>query len=572
MNSTPSIQCALPYCRSFQEPQTKTSLTLRITAIALGTILLTTSLLIFLNVSFLSHLGTIGGVSFASVGSISLLLGSLLKQVRNIEIQSFMKKENNLKEEGSTTYQDSLENEGSTTSQDLSEDDEPEIEHFSEEENVVGSNRKEPEDNSPPQPPVTPTVSVFTPNIQREARTLQQLPELAPPQETKIHSGYGEFILCSKRGRTITHTDYTQAYTTLHQHSLSYLLENFEGEELEKAYGSRGKNLQQEIEQINSDWSVFFVPRTLYELTFIHACIEEDLQAGAICPMFQFHTSSRHNSDNGDYAKCYSKELNKVLTKRAVCWHRCKFNDAGNPSDEKVVLIAHQINQIFLEMFAKTNTILFTHLEIALQEEIAYLSEYFGSAKGEELVDCNEGGPGTNFQGNSSRGIIKSLGIKTEAQKTIVSNTLALECSELAQNHLFLFRGIVFENDFPDHHNKPYSLSYGSSLYAGFLYDGGATSFHYMRQKDLDAFVTSLPISEVKQSPFYYPVSTTVCQFYGKGEIFHGRSRSWKNGGKPGGLRGTGNKWQHLKSDISQEQFLQDFEKYYREHTYSLKD
>lgn len=134
------------------------------------------------------------------------------------------------------------------------------------------------------------------------------------------------------------------------------------------------------------------------------------------------------------------------------------------------------------------------------------------------------------------------MGIRNETDAQIIRDAIAFECSKIAVHSLFLYRGSDFQKDsassLPEQ-DKPYSLSYGSSLFAGCLYDGGATAFHYMRNEK-NAYAVPLAFHQLDDSPFFVPTTHPVAQLSGDGEIFHARTKAWKDFDllKIGGMKG----------------------------------
>lgn len=184
------------------------------------------------------------------------------------------------------------------------------------------------------------------------------------------------------------------------------------------------------------------------------------------------------------------------------------------------------------------------------------------------LGDCNTPGPTTNFGCESSRGSIKPMGIRNETDAQMIRNAIALDCSKIAQKAFFLYRGADFQKDSTScwsDKDKPYSLSYGTSLFAGCLYDGGATAFHYMRNGK-NAYAVPVPFDQLNDSPFYIPPTHIVAQLFGDGEIFHGRTKIWNGYGlqEIGGMNMgvNGHQRDHLISNLTKDELTTQFQHY----------
>ncbi|QLH35469.1 MAG: hypothetical protein HWD61_04370 [Parachlamydiaceae bacterium] len=160
------------------------------------------------------------------------------------------------------------------------------------------------------------------------------------------------------------------------------------------------------------------------------------------------------------------------------------------------------------------------------------------------------------------------MGIRNEIDAQIIRDAVALECSKIAQHSLFLYRGGDFQKDSIScwgDKDKAYSLSFGSSLFAGCLFDGGATAFHYMRNGK-NAYAIPVSFDQLTRSPFFVPTTHTLAQLFGDGEIFHARTKAWKDydANKLGGMNmgANGHERNHLISNLSKEELYAQFETY----------
>lgn len=407
-----------------------------------------------------------------------------------------------------------------------------------------------------------------------EPQIVDESQKRSPPEiadETQITNGHGEFVVFSKSSKEIDSETFEKAYEIFHKYSLTSCLNSQEGDPLD-IYQNRDQLIHAEVNQLNPDLEVQFIPRTLYDLTFLRACIEEDRTANAIC---EFLDPIMHRGLGPDFSV-------KLKSPEEHCWHVCCFKDEGNPLDPKVVNSAYRVNQLFSEYIQNLN---YEKTKELTESHIEYLKDFHQQCEDKKVTigNCNTPEPTTNFGFESTRGAIKPMGIRDEKDAQIIRNALALECSELAQRNILLFRGACYLSDKPFSENQrcPYSLSFGTSLFAGALYDGGATSFHYMRgfhsakprsakpglgrRQHNDAFCLLLPLVEAgPASAFYYPLSSALCQMYGEGEVFHGRTKAWRGAtGLPGVQQGAS--WEYLKSELSQEELIELVEDRYKE-------
>ena len=158
-----------------------------------------------------------------------------------------------------------------------------------------------------------------------------------------------------------------------------------------------------------------------------------------------------------------------------------------------------------------------------LEYEIMFYQDYYH--KVETPNNCNHPGPTTNFNIESRRGSIRPCGIKDQSHINIIRRVCQLECSLLAQTHILLYRGAKLSEDDVIRNNSIYSLSFGTSLFAGIFYDGAATAFHFIRNDNCDAYCIPILYKKIEQSCFYIPQDNTICQLFGKGEVFHARTK-----------------------------------------------
>ncbi len=308
----------------------------------------------------------------------------------------------------------------------------------------------------------------------------------------------------------------------------------------------------------------------LYELIFIRKCIREDLKHNEVCSQLSPATylkTVKLEDYEGDREKFESFQKGRLKTlAQKKCWHLCYFDDVGDNDHPGVRDVAYRLNRVVVKTLSPTADgftpeELFKHVE----NEIEFLKKYYSN---NSVGHCNYPGPTTNFSGDSMRGAIRSMGIRDDKDAQIIRDAIAIECSQIARKAFFLYRGADFQNDSANcwsNKNKPYSLSFGSSLFAGSLYDGGATAFYYMR-KGKNAYAIPVPFDHLNSSPFFIPPTNTVAQLFGHGEIFHGRTKAWKDydlkkiGGLPGSAKDF--KTDHLKSELSKDELLIQFQHY----------
>lgn len=386
----------------------------------------------------------------------------------------------------------------------------------------------------------------------------RSLPERFKPEEGKIHEGNGEYIVfrTSSNGENSipSKSIYEQVYQIFNTYAPTAIMSKERGLEAMEQATNRYEIIRSKVKALDPTLEIAFVPRTLYELVLIRKCIQEDVTNGSIC---NFTNRFEHRSNN-------------ILSRQRKCWHLCCFDNVGDNNHAGVKEIAYRLNKAMIKAFSPTPGG-FTHQELAgfVEKEITFLKTHHANGLNEQqkLADCTFPGPTTNFGFESNRGNIRSTGIRNETDAQIVRKAVALECSKAAKHTFFIYRGSNFKVDSPK--SGFFSLSYGSSLFAGCVFDGGATPFHFMRQPNLDAYAVPVPFDQLHTSPFYIPPTNAIAQLFGYGEYFHARTKG-ADGNPP--LMGfnamfldNNAKTDHLKSSMKRKELDVQFSRYKRE-------
>jgi len=398
----------------------------------------------------------------------------------------------------------------------------------------------------------------------------------------KITMGHGEYIVFHKlsngKNEPLSVETFDKVYDVLLRYSPPSLV-NSDSEKGMERCANRYTLIKNKIKKIDSTLEAIFIPRTLYELVFIRKCIQEDLKNKRICPDLDpyKHRPSLSDFNNEAEREAFCEQQLAARIKRK-CWHMCHFTDEGDNRHAGVKNVAYRLNQVMLKAFKPQNEgFSKQELSIFAEKEIQFLKTHYQNGraimekmKKGERVDfvgsISTSNPTTNFGFESERGSTKPMGVRGERDAQIIRNAIALECSAVAKHSVFLYRGADFEKEAVSHRadkDTPYSLSYGASLFAGCVYDGDATAFYYMR-KSKNAYAIPVSFRELNNSAFFIPKTHAVAQIFGHGEIFHARTKAWKDFDvkKMGGINYGINKnvRQHLRSNLSQEELCAQFE------------
>jgi hypothetical protein len=393
--------------------------------------------------------------------------------------------------------------------------------------------------------------------------------------ETKVLTGFGEFIVfrVDKIGSEITKETYEKVYEIFQMYSPQQILSNnSNGEEISKAYANRHKLISTKVKEIDNTLEIAFVPRTLYELIFLRKCIREDAKRDRVCPLL--------TTTKGGLAKILTN-----YAERDKCWHLSYFKDSGDDRDANVKELAHRLNRIIVKTLSpQSEGFTLSEFHIALDKEIAFFQNYYKECQKitEEwkndtrdywIISSVTHSPGPAVSFGYDLNDYSPNGIRDDKDAKIVKKVLDLDCSKIAQTCLFLYRGSDYEKDkiFSEKNsNIPYSISYGTSLFAGSVYDPGASVFCYARTEE-NTHAIPIPLASLKspKMPFHVPATNAICQLTGHGEHFHGRSKVWRDCDMKIilGIWGLADiisqsNRNYLKSDLSKEDLIKKFDVY----------
>lgn len=331
--------------------------------------------------------------------------------------------------------------------------------------------------------------------------------------EGKVKAGQGEYIVYHKRNdnkvEDVSYETYLSAYEILNENR-EYIDDSKEGKD-------RYHSIKEQLKKIDPTLRIIFIPKTLYELFFIHSCIQEDLENKKTCEL------GHH---------MYKQEITPEMEGYKKCWHICKFEQDKECDSNRASVkeLAFRLNQIIFNTSHAGNMTLQEHLE-KTEQFIQFLKEHHEisrDANSNKLdIEYNCGKPTLScyFYTESRRGLLMPLGIKNEQQAEIIRNAVKLDCSKLAQKSLIVFRGPSLRSDLLLNKKTSHSLSYGHSLFAGCVRDPSATAFHYMRNENNTAYAIAIPFDQLSLSPFIIPPGNTMARLFGYGEVFHARTK-----------------------------------------------
>lgn len=336
---------------------------------------------------------------------------------------------------------------------------------------------------------------------------LSQLYKNMKSQNLSVEDGYGEYIIHSTGPHTQIPEDlYNTAYAVTEKYRLNL------GE-----VANRPHALRKELQIIDSNLDIAFIPRTLYELLYIRAAIQEETRDKAICPL-QTIDSFKAFQD-GSWAVSADK-INR-------CWHLCRFNDKTPFDGQAKTLrtLSFRLNALAIETFRPEQHFTGTQIASFAEKEVSFLKNHcqmFSDIFRKEMKTfCGCSGAAINFglpQGNGERVKCHPMGITDNQDAQIVYNAIALECDKSSQNSYVLYRG--GDLFIPD---DTTSICWGTSLFGGAFLDGTACVFHYVSAKKRKAYALVVPAKEATTA-FHIPSWHPIRHLFSQGEFHHARS------------------------------------------------
>jgi hypothetical protein len=377
------------------------------------------------------------------------------------------------------------------------------------------------------------------------------------PPEGVIKNGYGEYLVYRNDAEgnkvAVTEKEYETIFEVVEAARI------LKGDEIPS---DRHSYLEGKIqEKLGNEVRISFIPRTLYEQIFLHECVQEEinkkncLNANETGISMGLQRTSPENQTRAVYGMKVTPEDRKRYIKTGLegaFWQLCIYDDQDytdrfknrNEDDYRsahLIKVASRLNEVALGKFkGKRDGFTFAEILEAQKAETSFFKS-FKDPTSENYPKSKI--PYSTFISITQRfrdethpirnHDMHPLGIRNERDEQILQKAIQLECSAEAVNHLVLYRGAKFSDDEVTklHSNEVIanSLSYGTSLYAGVLYDGGATAIQYMRQGYVDAqsYLVPLKYQFAGQTPFHAFIAHPLISLGSHGEIFHARTKIW---------------------------------------------
>ncbi len=326
---------------------------------------------------------------------------------------------------------------------------------------------------------------------------------------SEIQDGHGEWIVRKRAAdgfEPVNLATYTQVSKIFEEyHPVKWAMEQDEA-----LLPQRVTLLKEKVKSIDGSLELTFIPRTLYDLTFMRNSAEEDL---AKEKDFLYQDPDHPTKLEIDQVRTLSEKYNQG-------WIR-----AGATLE-----LAHRLNEIFSNILNTTlqNRPSFKYGELKglLDRHLLFFQEVHEGSKSKiaekagSIACCNVRSPLSSFSSESTRGMLQPIGLKEEWMADIVRQALSLEC---LKGKIVMYRGSCFNVDyrFPPY---SHSLSYGMGLFAHFLNDYSACPFWYMRKSEKDAHALVLDAHTLRKKVFFAPHKSALEDLFSMGEYVHGRS------------------------------------------------
>ncbi len=332
------------------------------------------------------------------------------------------------------------------------------------------------------------------------------------PLDAKVQEGYGEYILRFRNNQNIVDL---ATYGKAHEVIEKFEVTRWMADHPTATAQDRSEALRKAIAEIHPDLILTFIPKTLFELLFIREVIEEDLQ----------------KIRGFSYATPGSPTAREVDNLRELCQASHNSWLKISPTQE----IHHRLNtrlQILCNQKNFGADLVMGQMVSLLENQVHFLEKVVPDY--EQFASCSDPSFFSHFSTESQRGGLKGLRFSNESMANILRQALYLECSQAAQGKAILYRGGKTKEDLPtftrdDGKSFCYSLSYGNSLFAGFVHDPEAMAFRYMKMRDRDAYALFYdPHNASDRDLLFCPPALAVKTLFGSGEFFHGRSKAYQ--------------------------------------------
>jgi hypothetical protein len=364
--------------------------------------------------------------------------------------------------------------------------------------------------------PLTNILSFLTVEEQQVMRNVCKFWRNAekPPSIPVVENGYGDFLLFDTTGKEVNRDTFEMTYSLVFNKYLPQMHQ--------KPVENRLKEVNLRLKEIDPALKAGFVPRAVYELYYILATAQEEVDL----------TSKQFLGCNNN-------------TTQVLCWHNFAYNPYWSKVEKlpsQAVELAYRLNQFILRegeipVSGLTET-QFRRIGKGIHERIIQVHEkYKKISKDTPKRSPYVRGDLQKKVGNRARLILQLLNKKIFLDPSFLEKAISLECSEEARNAFVLYRGSTRSDEplfvkLQDERTYPYCLSYGLSLFAGYHHDPKACASVRMfydvpgvYDRPVLSYAIIIPFKNNWEDAYSIPKTNTLCALNAYGERFHARAK-----------------------------------------------
>ncbi len=338
------------------------------------------------------------------------------------------------------------------------------------------------------------------------------------PYEKKIETGHGIWVIRDE----VSKDDFSQCMAIVDKHIKVVRTSEKSIHEIKEDVEKSLIFMRESLSKVGVQ-KITFIPAALAEIFFVNLVVREDV-ARLHCltpekPVIEYGLNS------------WTALTIEGEQKAEVLSHKKPEMDG----QEGVLRQKYRFNQALAEWLCHEGAVLtFGRIQELARENCLELQQ-FATEQGKELF-AGYSPPGSIYKAipympsilfvDDKRFDFVSCRICSKVDFQMIDNAIKIQCHEKAYGYIPLYRGgHLHRDDVVNDGGGAYALSYGASLFAGFIHDQKACSFNYMKLEYNDAYAV-LHDNAFRKSPFRIdPEFDLMAQLFSAGEKFHGKTR-----------------------------------------------
>jgi len=340
--------------------------------------------------------------------------------------------------------------------------------------------------------------------------------------------------------------------------------------------GAERDFVSKKLKELNKALDVVFIPTTLYELYVIYVYTEHELEHFESDDHDDFEVwvdllPILNQTKSEVEQKIQDKKLKKIspaeYVKREINEEFGKYNkrifepvNIDVSAEINVLMVQQKLVHLLSEFYKINNHNLINFEQAIFQKREQLKNDFF-----EKFIDLEEkffekiGKQETSSEDNTYKFSVDNtnsvdntdkddqyeynieLYKQRENEVQILKKTIDLEYEAFKQNKGLLFRGSTLfdvKNIHQDYKtviastlynvSEPFSLSFGNSLFAGYINDIGACAYNYLvRNSGYVLFINKFDyVDNYCSNLFFISSLATETAIFGEGEAFHSRSKA----------------------------------------------